>query len=182
MRHHFCQKPIAMGLRIVASMAIVLLISGCPSDPNADFYTTVEPKPADVAGRYVLTNQSVQSGGLERLPGKASSIELHEDGTFTAVNLPPSGSDADDEQFFNKLVSDSGTWKVTSVGSIANGGQPPKTHWGVGFTCETAEIMPGGLTGSGPPYGLLFTIGDPDRAKSMCFEREKQQEDANESK
>jgi len=157
---------------ITASL-LLLLVSGCPHDPNVDFYTTSEPSIRDLAGRYMLTSQSVTKDGLSTLAGKPSEIELREDGTFIATNVPPAGGDEPDEKFFSKLVSGTGTWKPDTVGSIANGGQPPKQHWGVSFDCKTSEIMDAGLTGSASPFGLLFTMGDPDGGHAMFFERAK---------
>jgi len=150
---------------------LVLLIAGCPFDPNVDFYTTVEPAAADVAGRYTLTGQTVAGGGLAVLKGKECWVELRDDGTFTATNVPPSGSDREGEEFFGTLVSSSGKWKIDSVSSIANAGGKPKTHWGVVFETEEPDIMHMGLTGAAPPYGLLITVGDPDSAKVLVFEK-----------
>jgi hypothetical protein len=89
------------------------------------------------------------------------------------MNVPPAGGDPPDEKFFGKLVTGTGTWKFGTVGSIANGGQPPKQHWGIQFNSEACEIMQAGLTGSAPPFGLIFTLGDPDSGHVMFFARDK---------
>lgn len=160
-------------MQISRLAALVLLISGCQFDPNVDFYTTTEPAVADVVGRYTLTNQSVAPGGSALLTDNLSVIELRGDGTFTATNVPPSGSDPRDDKFFEKLITDSGTWTIDAVGSIANGDHPPKKHWGISFNATQFDIMPVGLTGSGSPFGLIFTLGDPDGGHVMVLEREK---------
>ena len=98
-------------------------------------------------------------------------IELRDDGTFTATNVPPWGGDPPDEKFFSTLVSGSGTWQFDVIGSISNGDLPPKKHWGIEFKSQTSKIMPAGLTGSAPPFGLMFTLGDPDSGRVMIFER-----------
>jgi hypothetical protein len=144
-------------MRLFRFAPLLLLVAGCPSDPNVDFCTTVKPAAADVAGRYTLTAQTVDAGGLAVLQGKESWIELRDDGTFTATNVPPSSSDRQEEEFFDTLVSGSGRWQIDSVGSIANAGGKPKTHWGVVFEAENPEIMQMGLTGAAPQFGLLIT-------------------------
>lgn len=158
-------------MRLFPIAALLLLLAGCPSDPNVDFYTTVEPAAADVAGRYTLTGQTVAAGGLAALKGKECWIELRDDGTFTATNVPSSGSDREDKEFFGTLVSSSGKWKIDAVGSISNYGKKPKTHWGVVFETEEPDIMHMGLTGTTAPFGLLITVGDPDSAKVLVFEK-----------
>ena len=128
-------------MRFLVFTMLWLVIPGCQGDPYVDWSTTTEPKMADVAGRYLLTNQTVQTGGLSVLEGNPSIIELRGDGTFTATHVPARESDPESDQFFSTQVSASGTWKIDVVGSIANGDQPPKKHSGIQFTSKEFEIM-----------------------------------------
>lgn len=158
-------------MQFIPISVLFLSIAGCQGDPNVDFYTTKKPATADVAGRYTLTSQTIEPGGLAVLKDKECRVELLDDGTFTATNVPSSGDERQEEEFLDRLVSSSGKWKIDSVGSIANSGRKPKTHWGVILETEKPEIMAMGLTGKTPPYGLLITVGDPDSGRVMFFEK-----------
>lgn len=160
-------------MRIAGLAALLLLISGCQYDPYVEVYTTTKPEKADVAGRYMLTQQTIQPGGLSVFKEDSSVIELRDDGTFTATNLPAQDSEPGDEKFFSKLVSGSGTWQIDVVGSIANGGRPPKQQFGVQFESENANFKQVGFSGSAPPFGLIITLGDPDGGHVMIYERAK---------
>ena len=59
----------------------------------------------------------------------------------------------------NKLLSVTGEWKIGKVGSVSSDGNDIKSIWGIHFS---GEIDSAGLTGDKPPYGLIFTYGDPD--------------------
>jgi len=100
-------------------------------------------------------------------------IDLRADGSFTATNVPPWELDSPGMNFFSALVSGSGKWRIDSVGSIDDGSRPLKTHWGVYLDSDTAKMMPAGLTGQKPPYGLIFTLGDPDSGDAMIFQKAK---------
>jgi hypothetical protein len=152
-------------------LLLLALAQGCQYDPYAHLYTTEKPQPADVAGHYTLTSQTVTTGGLSVLTGRHCVVELRPDGTFTASNVPPWEIGSPGTNFFNVLLSSSGTWSVGSVGSVDDGRRPLKTHWGVDLNSETAKIRPAGLTGKKPPYGLIFTLGDPDSGTVMILEK-----------
>ncbi len=155
------------------SLGFVLLAAGCQFDPYADLFTTELPKSVNLVGRYVLTSQMVNDAGLAALNGKPCEIELRADGSFSATNVLAKGVDSPAPNFFLTLVSGTGTWEPTSVGSISDGFGPSKTLWGVGFDSSAGAFESVGLTGSGPPYGLIYTIGDPDAGDAMIFERAK---------
>ncbi len=158
-------------MRIPPLLALLLLTASCQYDPHAHLYTTKKPQPADVVGRYVLTDQTVVAGGVSALQGKPCVIDLRADGTFTATNVPPWETDSPGTDFFNTLLSGSGTWRIDSVGSVDDGGRPLKTHWGVYLDSQTVKMEPVGLTGQKPQYGLIFTLGDPDSGDAMILER-----------
>lgn len=42
---------------------------------------------------------------------------------------------------------------------------------GVSLKSDDADLDSSGLTGRKPPYGLIYTLGDPDSGKAMIFER-----------
>jgi len=156
-----------------ALAALLLMVSGCQGDPNVDFYTTAKPERNDLVGRYFLKSQTAQPGGLAVLRDRPSIIELRDDGTFTATNVPARESDPGDEKFFSTLVACSGTWQIDVIGAIANAGGPPKQQWGVEFSSEECEVRPVALTGSAAPFGLMISLGDPDAGRVMVFERER---------
>jgi hypothetical protein len=153
-------------------IALLVIVSGCQGDPNVDFYTTAKPAKDDVVGRYVVTSQTVRPGGLALLWNRPGSIELRDDGTFTATNVPSRDSDAGDEEFFGRLVTCSGAWQLDVIGSIANAGGPPKQQWGVVCASEECEIDAVALIGSAAPFGLMMTFGDADAGRVIVFERE----------
>lgn len=151
----------------------LLLALGCQYDPHARLYTLEEPQKTNVVGHYTLTSQTVTGGGLAALSGKVCAVELRADGTFAATNIPPWQSGFPKTNFFNTLISASGTWRIASVGSVDDGRKPLKTHWGVELESPTLRPHPVGLTGSKPPYGLIYTLGDPDSGEAMILERTK---------
>jgi hypothetical protein len=156
----------------IAVPVVLLSLAGCQGDPYIETYTVAKPERTDLIGRYQLTNQTVQPGGLAALHGKKSLIDLREDSTFTATLVPTGHSDPTEQGFFETLITCSGRWDVDGIGSIANGGRPPKTLWGVVLESEEITIQLS-VTGRGAPYELLMTIGDPDAGRVLMFEREK---------
>jgi hypothetical protein len=97
---------------------------------------------------------------------------LSADGSLTASNVPPWDISSPGTNFFSTLVSGSGYWRIDSVGSVDSGG-PLKTHWGIYLNSKAANMMPPDLTGKKMPYGLIFTLGDPDNGNSLFLERAK---------
>lgn len=108
---------------------------------------------------------------MSALGGRTSTVELLADGRFTANNVPPQSSETPDARLFKKLLSGSGNWRIDSVGGIDNGLGREQTHWGVYLESPMVHIEAAGLTGTKPPYGLIFTLGDPDSGQAMFFER-----------
>jgi len=158
---------------ILAFLTLLLLAQGCQYDPHANPYTTEKPQPRDVVGRYTLISQTATRDGLAALQGKPCVIDLRADGTFIATNVPPWELGSPGTNFFGALLTGSGTWRIDSVGSIDDGSRPMKTHWGVYLDCQAAKMKPVGLTGKKPPFGLIFTLGDPDSGDAMILERAK---------
>jgi len=153
-------------------LAAALVCVGCQYDPFAHLLTTHKPSPQQIAGRYKLTRQTVTGDGLAALKGEVSAVELFADGRFVATNLPPWTSDPPDARFFATLVSGSGSWRIDSVGGIDSGFGGEQTAWGVYLDSPSVRIHPAGFTGSKPPYGLIFTMSDPDLGAALFFERQ----------
>src|SRR5262245_16140754 len=108
-------------LPILASLAL----TGCQYDPHANLYTTTEPKTADVVGTYILD--------AFHLPPEVGSarpvvvVELHADGTFAATNVPPWQLGTPGTNFFTSLVSGTGKWEKSTLGTLDPG---QKRIWG----------------------------------------------------
>ena len=149
-------------LLIFASLALV----GCQYDPHASLYTTSEPKTEDVVGTYVLD--------ALHLPAEVGSarpdvvIELHADGTFAATNIPPWDSSWPGTNFFGSLLSGSGKWEKDTLGTLDPG---HKRIWGVYLRTPENRFHPADFTGDKPPYGLIFTLGDPDSGNVIILRR-----------
>ena len=76
-----------------------------------------------------------------------------------------------DTNFFSRLASGSGTWHLDRVGSVANGAGAAKTHWGISMDPAVVRFQPVGLSGAKSPYGLIYTLGDPDEGMALILER-----------
>jgi hypothetical protein len=160
---------------LMMCLAALIICDSCQYDRYAHLYTTQKPRPEDLVGRYKLKQQTVTSDGLSALAGRLSVVELVADGSFLAFNVPPKASltlaPEVDGSIFAKLLNGSGRWRIGAVGGVDNG-LGERTHWGVYFDSTTSDIEPVGLTGARPPYGLIFTLGDPDLGEAMIFERQ----------
>ena len=160
-------------MRTLLCLVAMALLQGCQYDPYAHTLTTEKPQTNAVVGRYVLKDQTVVSGGLTAMQGRPCVVELAADGTFTATNVPPLVFGAPPISSLSSLVSGAGTWQIDSVGSVGNGSGKLKTHWGVHLESQAPQMQSPGFTGDKPPYGLIFTIGDPDSGTVMVLERVK---------
>jgi hypothetical protein len=152
-------------------MILALAAAGCQYDPYAHEFTTAKPDPAALAGIYRLKEQTVAPGGLTALGGKECKVDLRDDGTFVATHVPPFSAEQTGPSLLNRLVSGQGRWRVESVGAVSDGQGPARTHWGIRLESESEAMMAPGLKGDGPPYGLIFTIGDPDAGQVLILEK-----------
>lgn len=149
-------------LLILASLALV----GCQYDPHANLYTTSEPKSDDVVGTYVLDTF--------HLPPQVGSapqdvvVELHADGTFAATNVPPWMLEDPGTNFFRSLLTGSGKWEKATLGTLDPG---QKRIWGVYLRTPDNRFEPANFTGDMPPYGLIFTLGDPDSGYAVILRK-----------
>lgn len=152
---------------------LVLMLSGCQYNPYAHLFTTTQPQQEDVAGSYVLTQQTITPAGLSVLQGQPCVLELRSDGTFSATNYPTwtDGFSPGSGQFV-AAISTAGRWSSETVGTVSDGRTSQK-YWGVRFAEANVELDSLALTGKVPPYGLIMTYGDPDSGTVMIFERKK---------
>lgn len=163
-----------MGPLLLLCSAALFICGGCQYDPHAHLYTTQEPRPQDLVGRYKLKQQTVTTDGLSAFGGRLSMVELVADGSFVATNVPSrtlAHAPQKDGNIFATLLNGSGRWRIGAVGGVDNG-LGERTHWGVYLDSPVADIEPAGLTGARPPYGLIFNLGDPDLGQAMVFERQ----------
>lgn len=160
-------------MRTLLCLLAVAFLQGCQYDPYAHTFTTEKPQTNGVVGRYVLKDQTVVKGGLSAMQGRPCAVDLAADGTFVATNVPPFVFGAPPVTSLSSLVSATGTWRLNSVGGIDNGTGKIKTHWGAHLDSQSPQIQSPGFTGDKPPYGLIFTIGDPDSGTVMILERAK---------
>lgn len=161
-----CFLPIGRRGICLALLVLLLALAGCQRDPFSRTYTTVEPKPEDMVGTYVLDAlhlPPVARGGQPEVV-----VELRADGTFTAKNVPPWRVDPLDARFLASLVSGEGQWQKSPVGTR---GPEGAEIWGVYLQTPDNRLHPAKLTGSKPPYGLIFTLGDPDSGHAVVLSR-----------
>jgi hypothetical protein len=154
----------------VLLLCFLSLATGCQYDPHAHLYTTERPRESDVVGLYVLKTHQAVSVGVPTLPSGAARVELRSDGTFVATKVPQEGVEGPGPDFFSTLRSGSGTWSLDRIGSVDNGWSMKPT-WGIRLDSTTAKLMAPGLMGKTSPYGLIFTLGDPDGGDAMILER-----------
>jgi hypothetical protein len=160
-------------LNLTWAVTLAVLLSGCQFDPFAHTYTTAQPDESKIVGHYQLVMQTLTTNGVAQFSGQLPSIDLRVDGTFSATNIPPWGISFPDTNFLITLVSGSGQWSIESVGSVDNGATL-QTIWGVRLDPSNGKAVfdfPK-LMGTNSPYGLIFTLGDPDSGHVMIFGRE----------
>lgn len=150
-------------LLILASVAV----AGCQYDPHAHLYTTVEPKTDDIVGTYVLEALHLPTEAGSARP--IVTLELRADGTFAATNVPPWELTIPRPSFSASLLSGTGKWEKGTVGTLDPG---QKQIWGVYLRAPDNRFHPATLTGKKPPYGLIFTLGDPDSGYAVILKRQ----------
>ena len=149
-------------LLTLASLALV----GCQYDPHANFYTTNEPKAEEVVGTYVLDAFHLPPEVGSSRP--AVVVELHADGTFAATNVQPWELGTPGTNFFTSLLTATGKWERDALATLDAG---QKHIWGVQLRTPDSKIHPAYFTGNKPPYGLIFTLGDPDSGHAVILRK-----------
>jgi hypothetical protein len=155
-----------------AILALTLLV-GCQYNPYAHLFTTTQPKQEDVAGSYLLTQQTITPGGWGSLKGQQCVLELRGDGTFSVTNYPTwTEAFSPTSGLFVAFISTTGRWSCDTVGTVSDG-RTSQSYWGVRFSDADTQLDSLALTGKTPPYGLIMTYGDPDSGTVMIFEKRK---------
>ncbi len=153
-------------MRNILLVLAAVILAGCQYDPHGHLYTTSEPKDADIVGTYILDRFD--------LPADISiahhdvEVELHVDGTFTATNVPPWKTGTPDKAFFPSLLSGTGKWEKDALGTLDPSTKP---IWGVYLRTPDDRFHPANFTGDQPPYGLIFTLGDPDSGHAVILKK-----------
>ena len=179
------------GAGTICTIIVAAILVGCQFDPHADLYTTSEPEEEYILGTYVLDWLSLPSEARVNMP--EISIEVRANGMFSATNIPPWDVEVGDG-FASSLVSGDGHWKKEPMGILDPG---RRTIWGICLqTPEQAEFssrwkeisanlkegdaltdfpkvkfLGAKLIGQKPPYGLMFTLGDPDSGHAIILKR-----------
>jgi hypothetical protein len=145
-------------------------VVACQYDPHAHQYTRSKPAASDVAGVYRLTSETLLNSDLSEFDRRVCVVRLNTDGTFEAVNVPSWNLDHPVGNLVERLLSSSGTWRIDSVGAVDNGWSSQRV-WGVYLDSPTVKLPPAHLTGQKSPYGLIFSLGDPDAGEALILTR-----------
>jgi hypothetical protein len=143
-----------------------LFLVGCQYDPHAHLYTTSEPANENIVGTYVLEDFHLPQVAGEARPQVV--VELHADGTFAATNVPPWTLEGPGTNFFATLVTGTGKWEKSTLGMLDPG---QKKIWGVYLRTPDNAFHSAFFTGDRAPYGLIFTLGDPDSGDAVLLKR-----------
>jgi hypothetical protein len=143
-----------------------IAFGGCQYDPHAHLLATSKPLAKHIPGTYVVDRIYLP----ERTANKKldMKVEIREDGTFTATNIPPWNLDEPDKDFLSVLQSGQGKWEISEMGTL-----DPGSHqlWGIYFRTNDNRFHPANFTGNKPPYGLIFTLGDPDSGHAIILKK-----------
>jgi len=159
--------------KIFGFLILIVFIS-CQYDPYAHKYTTTEPKESDLIGTYTFEKQTVNydiSEFKDSINNRTviPKIEINSNGTYKVVNFPVFENW---NPTFSGLITNSGKWNKTTVGSIGDGTGKLKNHWGINFDQLPEESQNVGLMNKKYPYKLIFGFGDPDEGNVMIFKKE----------
>ncbi len=159
--------------QIFVTLIMIFSIS-CQYNPYAHKYTTIEPNESEIIGNYVFEKQTVDYNITEfkdALKNKTviPKIEIKSDGTYNVVHFPVFKTW---NPTFNGLITNSGKWNKTTIGSIDSGNGELKEHWGMYFNELPRESQIVGLMNKKYPYKLIFGFGDPDEGNVMIFKKE----------
>jgi hypothetical protein len=73
-----------------------------------------------------------------------------------------------DKTFSSSLVSGTGKWEMDTIGTLDPGA---KRIWGVYLRTPDNRFHAADFTGARPPYGLIFTLGDPDSGYAIILKK-----------
>jgi hypothetical protein len=150
-------------VRLGAIGALISLAIGCAYSPHGSELTDEEPTVEDLVGIYVKDTCFIPVGcGTE--PAEIT-VELRDDGSFIAANVPPSTLGGPGPDFYSGFVSDTGHW------TIDNWSTEEHPVWGVYLRDPGGDILGPEVTGGKGRFGLIFTIGDPDNGDAIRLKR-----------
>ena len=168
-------------IRRLPLLVVSLGLVSCQYDPHAHLLTTKEPLREAIVGTYVVDRFEL----TPELSGKSAAIviELRENGTFSAKNVPPWQGDLPQPDFFDTLITGTGQWEMKTMGLLQPGNLPIYGVYlrnGPKMTSPTPPgkdpfeglMSPAQLTGNKPPYGMIFQIGDPDSGYAILMKKE----------
>jgi hypothetical protein len=156
-------------MRILAALLTVLALGLTACIPNTApetvEITTVEPQSEHVAGAYLLQTQTLVAGDMSALQGRAPVLTLGPDGIYTAVDFPI-WHEAADGYVLGGFATQTGTWMVDVMGAVDD-----TSAYGIWLEPPVDPLALPNLIGNAPPYGLMFSYGDPDSGKLMRLRR-----------
>jgi len=167
-----------MKQRALMIMIAAALTSGCGQDVVSRAkkrhreFVGAKPSVADVAGTYVLSDQTVIPGGLSALGGRQCVLNVLADGSFSITNYPEcGGARSSNLKQYTTFHSATGTWQLSTVGTSYGYGPDPKDCWGLQLYGSSNRIDSPAFTGPEAPYGLLTILGDPDSNNTLRFKK-----------
>jgi hypothetical protein len=160
---------IGVAVSTVSNLPLASGLSHWPQVPPPELFVTTQPKQADVAGVYQLTQQTISTNGLAILEGHLCQLDLRLDGSFTVTNYPRWSPDSSTTPHVAEFISTTGRWRCDTVGIIYS----THEYWGVVFSDTHVEIDALALRSKGAPYDLMLTYGDGDDGTVMTFGKKK---------
>ena len=156
-------------LRLLITLLIAQILSGCQSDPWAFQYARAKPIKS-IAGKYKLTVRSYRLLESMYKNVKNSQLELKPDGTFLIENVAsiwspfPVAGGFENAKGKWSLASHQDWWAVQLDVTLIKeaDGHLNQRRFGT-------EAM---LIGQEAPYVLHFVIDDPDSGNAIQYERQ----------
>lgn len=155
------------GLVKLAGVLFLFNFLGCQYDPHAHLLTTEEPNNNDIVGTYVLDSYYLPNGS--NIENCGIKVEIHANGTFSATNIPPWELGTPDANFLSSLISGTGKWEKSVMGTLDPGA---RKIWGIYLRADSNRFLPADFTGDKFPYGLIFTLGDPDSGYAILLKKQ----------
>ncbi len=160
--------------KIFGFLIILILIVSCQYDPYAHKYVTEEPNESEFIGIYIFENQTIDYKITEFRNSETNDIvipkiEIKKNGTYLVVNFPVFENW---NPTYTGVITNSGKWNKTTVGSTSDGMGELKSIWGINLNGLPEESQNAILMNKMPPHDILFGFGDPDEGNVMIFKKE----------
>ncbi len=167
-----------IGIAWVLMSVLILTLKSCCSFcsdliglPAGSGTLSIEPRVTDVAGIYLLTDQSLVEGGMTAPGIRQCRLVLRGDGSFSVEDYPDWRASGGGQGPFGSFVSGSGSWSIDTVGVVYDCDDESESIWGIRFRGMGQAPDPMALTGGSEPFGLVVVLGDPDSDKELVFSR-----------